>query len=53
MAHIPTLEPSNPQEFKDFTKFAFELSQKFKIPVMIRSTTRGFTSIRASNFREV
>jgi len=40
MAHIPTLEPSNPQEFKDFTKFAFELSQKFKIPVMIRSTTR-------------
>jgi indolepyruvate ferredoxin oxidoreductase alpha subunit len=41
MAHIPTLEPSNPQEFKDFTKFAFELSQKFKIPVMIRSTTRA------------
>jgi len=40
MAHIPTLEPSIPQEFKDFTKFAFELSQKFKIPVMIRSTTR-------------
>jgi indolepyruvate ferredoxin oxidoreductase alpha subunit len=41
MAHIPTSEPSNPQEFKDFTKFAFELSQKFKIPVMIRSTTRA------------
>jgi indolepyruvate ferredoxin oxidoreductase alpha subunit len=41
MAHIPTLEPSSPQEFKDFTKFAFELSQKFKIPVMIRSTTRA------------
>jgi indolepyruvate ferredoxin oxidoreductase alpha subunit len=41
MAHIPTLEPSNPQEFKDFTKFAFELSEKFKIPVMIRSTTRA------------
>ena len=41
MAHIPTLEPSTPQEFKDFTKFAFELSEKFKIPVMIRSTTRA------------
>jgi indolepyruvate ferredoxin oxidoreductase alpha subunit len=41
MAHISTLEPSHPQEFKDFTKFAFELSQKFKIPVMIRSTTRA------------
>jgi indolepyruvate ferredoxin oxidoreductase alpha subunit len=41
MAHIPTLEPPNPQEFKDFTKFAFELSQKFKIPILIRSTTRA------------
>jgi len=41
MAHIPTLEPSNPQEFKDFTKFAFKLSAQFKIPVMIRSTTRA------------
>jgi indolepyruvate ferredoxin oxidoreductase alpha subunit len=41
MAHIPTLEPSTPQEFKDFTKFAFGLSEKFKIPVMIRSTTRA------------
>jgi len=41
MAHIPTLEPSTPQEFKDFTKFAFELSQKFKIPILIRSTTRA------------
>jgi len=41
MAHIPTLEPSEPQEFKDFTKFAFNLSAQFKIPVMIRSTTRA------------
>lgn len=41
MAHIPTLEPSTPQEFKDFVKFAFELSEKFQIPVMIRSTTRA------------
>lgn len=40
MAHIPTLEPSTSQECKDFTKFAFELSEKFKIPVMIRHTTR-------------
>jgi len=41
MAHIPTLEPSTPQEFKDFTKFAFKLSEKFKIPIMLRSTTRA------------
>jgi indolepyruvate ferredoxin oxidoreductase alpha subunit len=40
MAHIPMLEPSDPQECKDFTKFAFELSEKFEIPVLIRLTTR-------------
>lgn len=40
LAHIPTLEPSTPQECKDFTKIAFELSEKYKIPVMIRETTR-------------
>jgi indolepyruvate ferredoxin oxidoreductase alpha subunit len=40
-AHIPALEPSNVQEFKEFTKFAFLLSEKYKIPVMVRSTTRA------------
>jgi indolepyruvate ferredoxin oxidoreductase alpha subunit len=40
LAHIPILEPSDPQECKDFTKLAFEISEKFKIPVMIRTTTR-------------
>ena len=40
LAHIPTLEPSDPQECKEFTKLAFELSDKFKIPIMIRLTTR-------------
>ncbi len=40
LAHIPTLEPSDPQECKDFTKIAFQISEKFKIPVMIRTTTR-------------
>lgn len=40
MAHIPVLEPSTPQECKDFIKFAFELSEKFKIPIMLRTTTR-------------
>ncbi len=40
LAHIPTLEPSDPQECKDFTKLAFKISGKFKIPVMIRTTTR-------------
>ena len=40
LAHIPILEPSDPQECKDFTKFAFDLSEKFEIPVILRLTTR-------------
>jgi len=40
LAHIPTLEPSDPQECKDFLKLGFQTSEKFKIPVMIRITTR-------------
>ncbi len=37
---IPILEPSNQQEAYEMTYHAFELSEKFKIPVMIRFTTR-------------
>lgn len=39
-AKIPMLEPSNSQECKDFTKLAFEMSEKFDTPVIIRLTTR-------------
>jgi indolepyruvate ferredoxin oxidoreductase alpha subunit len=37
---FPCLEPSDSQEAKDFTAFAFELSERFDTPVMLRSTTR-------------
>ena len=40
IGHMPMLEPSDPQECKDFTKLAFEISEKFKIPVFLRITTR-------------
>jgi len=40
LAHIPVLEPSDPQEYKDFLKLGFQISDKFKIPVLIRITTR-------------
>jgi len=40
LAHIPMLEPSDPQECKDFVKMAFKLSEKFKIPFFVRTTTR-------------
>ncbi len=39
-AKVPMLEPSDSQEAKDFTILAFELSEKFDTPVMIRTTTR-------------
>ena len=39
-AHIPVLEPSDPQECKDFVKLGLQISEKFKIPVIIRTTTR-------------
>ncbi|TET09418.1 MAG: indolepyruvate ferredoxin oxidoreductase [Candidatus Thorarchaeota archaeon] len=39
-AQIPLLEPSTFQEAKDVTRYAFELSQKYEVPVLLRSTTR-------------
>ena len=39
-AHIPMLEPSDSQECKDFTKLAFELSEKYDTPVFVRVVTR-------------
>ncbi len=39
-AKVPVLEPSDSQEAKDFTKLAFEISEKYDTPVMIRTTTR-------------
>jgi len=37
---LPMLELSNPQEAKDATVKAFELSEQLKLPILIRSTTR-------------
>jgi len=39
-ADIPTLEPSTHQEAKDIVPYAFELSERFSTPVLIRETTR-------------
>jgi len=39
-ADLPLLEPSNTQEAKDMTKWAFELSERLKSLVLVRSVTR-------------
>ena len=38
--HIPMLEPSTPQEAYDMTKYAFDISEKYKVLMLIRTTTR-------------
>ncbi|MGI6213609.1 MAG: indolepyruvate ferredoxin oxidoreductase subunit alpha [Christensenellales bacterium] len=39
-AHVPVLEPCNAQECKDFTVLAFDLSEKYDTPIIVRLTTR-------------
>lgn len=39
-AMVPVLEPSDSQEAKDFVKFAYELSETYDTPVIVRTTTR-------------
>ncbi len=39
-AKVPVLEPSDSAEARDFTKAAFELSEKYDTPVILRLTTR-------------
>ena len=40
LATVPVLEPSDAQEALDFTRLAFELSERFDTPVIVRGTTR-------------
>lgn len=39
-ALIPMLEPSNQQECYDMAFYAFEMSEKYQVPVLLRLTTR-------------
>ncbi len=39
-AMIPIMEPSTQQEAYDMTRYAFDLSEKVKLPVLLRLTTR-------------
>lgn len=40
MLHIPLLDPRTPQDALDVTRFAFELSERSRLPVIVRPTTR-------------
>lgn len=39
-AKVPVIEPADSQEAKEFVKFAFDMSEKYDTPVIVRSTTR-------------
>ncbi|MFH1161615.1 MAG: thiamine pyrophosphate-dependent enzyme [bacterium] len=39
-ALIPILEPSNQQEAYDMVHYGFDLSEKYRVPVLLRITTR-------------
>lgn len=40
LAMVPVLEPSDAQEALEFVRIAFEISERFDTPVIVRSTTR-------------
>ena len=39
-AKVPMLEPGDAQECKDYTKIAFDISEKFDTPVLLKGETR-------------
>ena len=39
-AHVPVLEPSDSQEAKDFVRLAYEISERYDTPVILRTTTK-------------
>lgn len=41
MLHLPCFEPHTPQECKDFTKLAFELSERYDTVFEVRTSTRS------------
>jgi indolepyruvate ferredoxin oxidoreductase alpha subunit len=55
-AKVPVYDPSTPQEAKEMVKEAFELSEKFQIPVLLRPTIRvshAMQSVRYSSVEEL
>lgn len=51
LAELPLLEPSSPEEAKEMVKYAFELSERIKLPVLMRSVTQDFPRARRCQAR--
>jgi len=53
LGHVPVLEPADSQEAKDMTTAAFGLAQQYKVPVLVRLTTRVCHSRTIVNFNKI
>ena len=51
-AKLPMLEPSDSQECLDFMKAAYDISERFDVPVLLRTTTRVAHSKSIVSFGE-
>jgi indolepyruvate ferredoxin oxidoreductase alpha subunit len=51
-AKVPVLDPSTPREAKQMIKYAFDLSIRFQIPVMVRPTIRICHARQGIEFEE-
>ena len=40
LAKLPVLDPSSPEEARDWIQLAYELSERYELPVIVRPTTR-------------
>ena len=47
-AKVPVLDPSSPREAKEMIRQAYEISEKYELPVMLRPTTRVCNADRKS-----
>lgn len=52
-AKVPVYDPSTPQEAKEMVKEAFELSEAFEIPVLVRPTIRVSHALQNVEFAPV
>lgn len=53
---LPLLDAGNPQEAHDMTKEAFEISEKIRLPVILRLTTRvahGKARVKLGDFQKI
>ena len=53
LARVPILEPSDSQEAYDIMAYAYEISEKFDTPVIVRTTTRISHSKSVVNLKDV